>query len=390
MSLTAHASAANVWGYCTGSIPLNAEVKRPKTQDQREGDAMHYIGEQMLRACIPGSTTRAFEENDFVGGTDPAGTVLTPEMYASAAEYAFRVLEVANQTVGMDALRIEQSLPCDVILPGKVDVPDAWFFDAAGMTVYVFDAKFGHRYVPAEGNLQFVDYAAAIMTHLGINGHEDQRLRFVFEIIQPRCFYSVPGKPQLWAVVASDLRGAINSLATAANAGTSGKGQLKSGAHCLSCSAAHVCNASRLSAGSVMDYVVGYPTPSPLDDAGLAYEKKLLDHAADLIKSRATAVDAEMEARILAGKLIPGFSMQSGLGRRAWAVPVEQIAELGEAFNIEATESKPVTPAEFERRAKKAKVVIDEAVISAYTHRPSTGYKITPDDGSKAQKTFNT
>lgn len=351
---------------------------------------MHYIGEQMLRACVPGSTTQAFEESHFVGGTDLAGTILTPEMYEYASEYAFRVLEVVSDTAGLESLRIEQSLRCDVILPNKVDKPDAWFFDASSMTVYVFDAKFGHRYVPAEGNLQFVDYAAAIMAHLEITGYEDQRLRFVFEIVQPRCFYTVPGKAQVWVVPASELRASINRLSSQAYDGVGGKGILKSGEHCLSCSAAHTCVASRLSASSVLDYVVGYPTPSPLDDAALAHEKAMLDHAAALIKSRITAIDSEVEARLGTGKLIPGYSMQSGLGRRAWAVPVEQIKELGEAFNLDATEMKPVTPAEFERRAKKAKVVVDEAVISAYTHRPSTGYKIVADDGSKAQKTFNT
>jgi len=350
---------------------------------------MHWVAEMMLHSCLPGSELGMFEAAAFTNVSDPDGTVITEDIYAYAAEYAMRVLEVVGGDFDLSTLRVEHTLPRDHLGQGlPVAVIDAWLFDAATMTVYVFDAKFGHRYVSAEDNWQFVDYAAAIMEHLNINGANDTRVRFVFEIVQPRCFHSGEGA-QKWVVVASDLRAQINHLRTQIAFIHNGKVDARTGSHCLGCSAAHFCPASAQAGASILEYVVGYPTPNPLDAAALSLEKTLMDYAAKIIKSRLSGLDAELESRIHGGELIPGYRVEATLGNRAWSVDIESLKGLGEAYDVCLTTEKPVTPAAAERISKKAGRVIDEDVISAYTHRPSAGNKIVRDDLTRAQKIFS-
>lgn len=383
-----YASAANTWGFCAPSVALSATVKRPKTQAQREGDASHWVGAQMLKACLPGATSFLFEEADFLNKSDPAGTVLTPDIIRHGSEYAFRVIEVANATCGMQGLHVEEAIPVHYLAPDLPDViPDAWFYDESTRVIYVFDAKFGHRYVAAEWNLQFVVYAQAIMQKLGIHGGMDESVVFQFEIVQPTCFYKGQGE-QTWTVLGSELRAITNVLRHQIDLVERENGETRTGPHCLGCSATHICPASRRAGGTILDYLMGHAIPEPLPDDALGYEKTIMEHAQTLIKSRLTALDAEVEARIMGGKLIPGWRVENATGNRTWSVDASDVKALGEAYGVVLTDEKPVTPAEAERRNKKAGGVIDEDVIKAYTHRPSAGTRVVPDDISRAEKTF--
>ena len=379
-------SGANVWGRCSGSITMQPLYSRPKTQDQRDGDAAHYVAARMLLSCTSQGNPADFDEETHVGSADPAGTIITEEMYRAAVEYVNDVLQLANSEAGMDALMVEEMWVANRIhgeCRGRID---ACFYAAQTNTLYVWDFKFGHRDVPAYGDLQLAAYVASLLDFLQIDGDQDQRMKVVATIAKPRCFHG-SGPIDRWEAPASDFRAYHNMLRNSAQEAYAGKGVLSPGPHCLGCAARHACPSLRKATSAMIEYLES-PLPEDPDNETVALEKAMLDQAGDLLKARATGIDTEIESRIMGGQLVPGYRAKPRMGQTRWTVDADAVASLGQQYGVELVEEKPVTPAEAQRRAKRAGVEIDESVINAYTERPSSGVKIVKDDGSDAQKAF--
>src|SRR5690606_19069954 len=97
---------------------------------------------------------------------------------------------VANINGTMRDMHIEEYIDLSCIYAGMYGYIDNWLLDTKANTLYVWDAKFGHRGVDAFENWQLITYVAGLLEQLSINGFVDQNLNVSLRVSQPRSFRS--------------------------------------------------------------------------------------------------------------------------------------------------------------------------------------------------------
>lgn len=360
-------SSASQWVVCPGSVPMQALFPETEGEEAREGDACHWLAAEALHGRVG---TRP------VGMTAANGVIITEEHYEAAVVY---VKTVRGFAPGPCALYIEHPITIPRVHEQCYGTPDAFFYDAGTATLHLPDLKFGFGIVDVFENWQLICYAVGVLDFLQL---DDQKTRVKFYIVQPRGFHR-EGPVRTWEVLASDLRPYANKLAHAAQAAMLTP-QCVSSVQCRYCSARHACPSAQQAAMYSVDYV-GQPTPEALDAVALAIELRTLRRASEAINYRLTGLEAQAEAMINAGQLVPGFTLQHGTGRATWNKPAAEVFALGDLLGVKLQKDpEPVSPAEARKRG------LDETLLNAYTFKPSTGVKLIPNDKTVASRVFGT
>jgi hypothetical protein len=373
-------SAAARWVQCPGSVMM--EMMHPETEeseDAKEGTASHELAARLIdlfsRAITP-------QPGEFVGQTAGNGVIWTEESYEGALQYAEDVRDVMRSTgvFGGPNLAIEQRVDAPHIHAESWGTPDCTLFKDG--VLYLWDYKFGHRVVDAFENWQLISYAIGKLDEItGGNGLADQHIRIVMTVVQPRAYHR-RGTVRRWECMGSDLRPYANILAGKAAEALGDDPQCVTGPECLHCSGRHACPTLQHATMAAVAYL-GKPTPEPLDADALGLEKRILDHAALLIKARLTGIDAQIEAMIKSGGTVPGWALEPGQGRQRWNVPPVEVIALGDMLGIDLRKpEEPITP----KQAQKAG--IDGAVISAYAETPSTALRLVEINGAATAAVF--
>ena len=238
------ASNADTWVNCTGSVKLSQQFPaidsgEGMSEARLEGKAFHEVAERILKAFTN-------QEHGLVSGPSVIGTlsrdnvVITAEIYDGALEYTNDVLKVANANGTLRDMQVETRVDLSSVYPNMYGYIDCWLLDPKANTLYVWDAKFGHRGVDAFENWQLITYAAGLIEHLQINGRADQYLNVSLRVAQPRSFRS-GGPIDVWDCKASDLRPYINNLKAAAAEAHSDLATCKVGRQCDYCPARYAC-----------------------------------------------------------------------------------------------------------------------------------------------------
>jgi hypothetical protein len=367
---------------CAGSVMMG--MMHPETEesdDAREGTASHELATNMID-----SFSRAGLDwpGDAVGQTASNGVVWTEESYEAALQYAEDVSDVMQRTgvFGGPNLGIERRIAAPRIHDESWGTPDCSLFDSHGGILYLWDYKFGHRVVDAVENWQLIGYAVGLLDEItGGNGLADQHIRIVMTVVQPRAYHR-QGTVRRWEVMGSDLRGYANILSRKAHEALGPDPQCITGPECLDCHGRHACTALQRAAMTAVAYL-GKPTPDYLDADALSLEKRILDHAAELIKARRTGIDAQIEAMIKGGGMVPGWALESGQSRQRWTVSPADVFALGDLLGVDLRKpEEPITP----KQAIKAG--IDGAVISAYSEIPSTALRLVEINGAATAAIF--
>jgi len=350
-----------------------------ETEATREGTASHELAEALIAYAInvPGTVTDSIR-SDFVGASAANGVVFTDEMFDAAWEYADDVVREVKKRPGAQ-LGIEHAIKAPMIHELSFGTLDSFLFDGLSNELFIWDYKYGFGVVEAFENWQAINYTAGLFDELGIGGLEDQRITVHIRIAQPRAFHR-DGSVRNWTVKGSDLRGYFNTLTNHANAALSATAETHTGTHCRYCEARHACPAA-LKAGLDTYEVTGKPLPVELSVEAMGVQLSIIQRAKKQLEYLESGFEEQIKGKIRAGVSVPGWTVQEGLGREKWKVPVAEIISMGDMMGKDLRKHEAITP----KQAKK--LGIDKSIIDVFIERPHTGLKLVAVD-NKAKRVF--
>jgi hypothetical protein len=374
-------SSGHQWGHCAGSIMAqDAFPDQQPTESTMEGDAAHWVASEMLDSWTHdagGIKTGV----DFLDEAAPNGITITSEIIDNVEVYVDNILKICSDLQIGSTRKVESRVYAKDIHPTDCwGTVDCWAYDAKNKVIYVWDFKYGHRYVDAYLNQQLIIYVNGIMNELGIDGVEDQLHTVVMSITQPR-FYKA-SSIRTWTVKASDLRPHVNVLQGMAYEALSSDPRTTSGEHCRDCRARHACLSFQKSAMDSIQYVEQLDITG-LTPIGISLELVALEKATNAIKYRKEAIEAMATQMMTSGKLVPGWSMNRVMTALQWSKTPKEVLIMGQMMGKEL--GKPVVPV---TPNQAMKLGIDEAVIKRYSKRTHSSNKLTPVNPNQAKEAF--
>lgn len=363
-------SGAPIWGHCSFSVPHQAAYPQEETEDTREGEAVHWFGENKIKSNL----------EVFIA---PNGVIITQEMRDAADVYVDNVRETFRKYVapGMVYGRdyfwgIESPIKCPSIHETDCyGTPDAWLYIVARKLLITWNFKYGHREVVEFEDLQEVVYVSGLIDLLRLI---DLEVTVDIRIVQPRC-YTARGIVRSWVTPAHELRGLWNMLKHQAELALGPAPVAVTGPWCGDCSGRHACETLRRSGMSAVDYS-GKGNPEPLTPDAIGFELTTIEAAISRLESRKTGLQEQAKNEILRGHhSIPGWTLEQSIGRLEWKVQIhpDEILKMGKsAYGIDLRKSAPdlITPTQARKRG------VDEFVINAYAERPKQGLKLVKQD----------
>lgn len=357
-------SAAGRWGPdgCPASIAM--EARYPEIGDNEEaleGDAAHFALAQILRgvACP-------------VGTISPNGVPVNAEMIDSTTEILLDIAAALRQATHGAVLHIEERVyMLGWIHPENWGTPDVYIVDFTTMTVWLWDYKYGHRYVDVYRCWQIIDYCIGVMETNRVPLDQWRQWTFNVAIAQPRCF-SGEGTLRPWSFDGAQLVEFADMLRKAAHASDDPNAPLITGPHCRDCSAMVHCEANRRVAGYCVD-VSTRQIPADMSPIAIGFQRKIVQTAIARLKARDDGLEAAQIGMINRGEQVPGWAHEPKQGRERWKLPIPDVIK---AFRMLAGKdiSKPdaLTPTQARKEG------IDPDFIAEYSERPSGGRKLTP------------
>ena len=376
-------SSAGVWGKpggCTGWVTMAQTYRETETSlAAKEGTASRGIAELMNRANSRARLDYP-EKEKVVGGVASNGVVFTNEMYDAAEVFADDVASVMRETGVFSGrhIGVERSISAPRVHELSRETSNAFIYSENRGRLYIWGYKYGFNPVDAYENWQAINCLAGIFDEFDIN--EEDTVVHV-RIVQPRAFHP-DGPVREWAVAARDLGGYFEVLRENAHKALGPDAEYKSGDHCKYCPGRHACPAA-LKAGLGLYEAASQPVPVELDADALSVQYAIVQRARRQLEYLETGYEERIKGLAQRGESIRGFRVEERLGRERWSEPVETIAALGDMLGHNLRKNTAITP----NQARK--LGIDAAVITAYSEIPRTGFKVVPDDGSKAKQIFS-
>jgi len=366
-------SGAAAWRRCGLWVAMNKAYPQPDTPESMEGNAAHWVFAEMLagRLVVEGQIA-------------PNGIVVTEEMI-EGGEMIVEVVRTRMPVEQFGAPYVEQAVAIPRIHPECWGTPDIWGFSVNPFVLEVIDYKFGHRFVDEYENDQGIAYTAGIVDVIAAKmgqgaGLIDQALTVNFTVVQPRCFYK--GSPvRTWSVKASDLRGHTNALTMAADVALGPNPPAVTNSECGDCPGRHACPALQKAAYSDAEFAVK-SSPVELPPAAASLELKMLERSLERLQARVEGMREAVAVYIRQGHSVPWHRAEQGYGRQQWTVPAEQVIAMGQLFGADLSKVGVKTP----KQAQK--LLVDEAVIKAYTVTPLGQLKLIPDNPADARRVF--
>lgn len=367
---------------------LAAMIPAEDSPEAIEGRAAHWVAEQLLNDCKIAGTDANLDYQQHLGVSTPEGVIVTQDFIDGAKLYVEEIASVMEPLGKWHELFIEEHVFTSIHAECH-GTPDAFFYDLATGTLYIWDFKYGHGDIDPFENWQLICYYDGARLVYQIDGVMDQSLKVKMCIVQPRC-YTANGPVKYWDVIGSDLRGPLNILRAAAERCVAPGAMTKSGNQCRHCLARYVCKSNQQQALDGVTYL-NTAAPSPLTDQALAVELATLQNAIKDLKYREGALQDEATARTASGAKLHGFIRQDIMGHRKFTADPDVVDIIGQSRKITLiAEPKLVTPAEAERRLKKtgmSQAQIDSA-LAGLTIRPTSGSRVVMDKGVEARRIF--
>lgn len=362
---------------------MAAGIEEEETADAREGTAVHHVAATMLSRMV--DDRHPATAGEYVDTHAPNGVVISEEMADAAYLYYREIMDIAGKG-HLNELHVERKVLCQTIHEYCWGTPDAtlWLQDA--LTLHVWDFKYGHRRVRAFENWQCMTYAVGKLDEI-TNGQAlaPSPIKVIVHIVQPRCFDGL-GSVDTWEIKAEELRAYMNIMSAACNEAISATPRVIAGEHCRDCPARTRCPSSLKMSTVLADYA-SLASPVNLSTEAMAYELRVLKHAADLLDHRISALETELTGKAKGGESIPGWRLENTFGRAQWTVPPKDVFSIGDLMGVNLRqEEKPITPNQAKTALKKANV--DPSVITGYYQSLPSGAKLVEDDGTRARLIF--
>lgn len=330
-----------------------------------EGTAAHWCFEQMFAGVTPA-----------VGATAPNGVLVTDEMLDGAELF----VDTVRRMVPPDSkLYIEDKLMMHTIIhEANWGTPDAFALDKSHATIWLFDYKFGHRYVEEFENWQCIDYVAGIQQALGMSLPPETVVHIT--IVQPRVFNR--GSPvRTWTTTIGALEPYWAHLRAAAPMAMCDDAPCVPGDWCEFCNGRHACEALQRTALSATEDAFS-SIPLVLPPLAAARELRAMKRSAGMLNARITGLEQQLLDLYRKGTDVPYFMGERAQGRQRWIVPVEQVAALGSMFGINLMKPGTITP----KQAVKAGV--PAGVVEKMSDEPLGEWRLVEATTDKARKVF--
>lgn len=374
-------SSAHIWGApegCTGWVKMVLENPPPDepSEDAKEGNATHALGESMIKHTLGMSTAEPLGVNDLSSN----GVVITDEMVEGAELYADDVTGTYHDLVHSGnsmKIGIEDKTPIAAVHSECFGTSDAWAYALQANELYIWDLKYGHRFVEIFENRQFICYAAGLMRKLNLK--DDTTV--IFRVIQPRSFHR-DGPIREWRTTVKELLFYIGLLSVkAAKSLDFTTCECHSGPHCRDCDARHACETA-LTAGLQIYEATSAPISQKMSLQAMGYQLDIINRAVEQLNSLKTGFEAQIETTSKKGEVVPGWGLIPSVGIEAWTQPVEQVIALGTMLEMDLAKPGVKTP----NQARK--LGMSEDLLAAYAGRKQKGLKLVKDTESTARKIF--
>lgn len=351
-------SNSHLWINCAQSCnPDRAfdAARHQETDAQREGTAAHWVANCILR----GDATDAAE---MIGKIAPNGWPIEPAMarhVQSYVEIVTRHGRVASE--------------CDLQLFGGLvrGRDDAHTIDDGSSLLRLYDLKYGFRLVEPDENWPTILAALALV--------KPHHTLISLEIFQPRAAH--PRGPHRKHIVdlatLDDYRAQAEKAVHAAYAD---KPAAVPGDHCrhYHCPRVGVCTALANTVYQMFEIAADTRRAHKLTAEQLGAEGLFLRKAEKLIAARAAGVEAEIDARLMAGEFIPGWMTRQKQTKRVIAKPDMVKMLTGHDPYKQTLKS----PAELENEGA------DPKLLAICTEKPFGGFEITPYDPKSVARAF--
>lgn len=356
---------------CPGST--RAEQQYPEQpgedEDARAGTAAHWAFDQILAGVILS-----------VGNTAPNGVSLDSEMIDGAYMLCDDVWAVCKQ-YGADPAHVQTERRVTIRWwYGTMDVR-LWVSVPGGkIHLFIWDFKYGHRYVSEFENWQLLDYVFGSVSELS-SEIAWERIEVHMRIVQPRC-YVRGGAVREWAAPLDDLRQYFNIRLSTSEEARGPEPRFRVGEECRDCRVAKsaACPTLHKNAHAVMDHV-SREQPMGLPAETIGWELKYGRRAQAILNAYVSGLDAQAEHMIKAGTIVPGVILSQGEGRVKWTVPHAQAIAMAAMMGVDiAQPPEALTPLQAKKKGLDARMVDGLA-------KPGPGkVSLSIDDGSLARR----
>lgn len=347
-------SSAPIWAPpdgCRGSVAMQAAYpETEESEESREGTAAHEAGAILIEGRE--------HPNAIVGRTASNGVVIDRDMVDAALVFSDDVKKTRIANGGMlVATERRIAMPSiHSVSSGTVDC-----FGYSTDTLYVWDFKYGFKFVDAYENWQLLNYVFGLAT--------ERTERIVMRLVQPRA-YSPEGVIREWSVTGEQLKPYLQQLRQSAAEAMAPNAPTRTGSHCYKCSARHACSAA-LRAGMGQFETVGQSVPQELDPVALSIQLAMIARAHEQLGFLLTGFEERAKALIKSGKLVPGWGLKPGKGKEVWTVDPKTIYGGGDQTGVDLRNVKPITP----KQARDAG--FDSELLDAWSERRPGALKIS-------------
>lgn len=360
MPLRLLASSAGNWGPdgCSANPFMEANYGEAVAQSekQREGDAAHHVFADTFRSGAPPA----------VGALAPNNAVITQEMIECSRDVVQDITDTLTKgAVSQDALfYVEYSFnPKLNIHPENVGRADAVIIDAARFRVYIWEYKYGHRYVSEYRCWQIINAAIGVMENLGVPQTSWPQWQFVGTVAQPRNYHP-DGPLREWNFTGEELVKFAADLKIAAIHTQVPQPIATTGGHCRDCAGRHACGVLQTAAMGLVDLSLE-AAPQEMTPAALGLFLATVRDAQKRLGALGDGLEEQAMFKVRSGVDVPHWKGDYSQGREKWNVPPEQVIALGKNYNVPLEKApQTLTP----HQARKAGVPDD--MVQLFTERP--------------------
>lgn len=368
-------SGASAWVVCHQWPAMNTLYGGGDTEATVEGTAAHLVLADLIAGKLPGDEV-------LVGDTpvevtdemlDGAELFIADVRSAVGAEWVdTRVADPVERPKRARYLYVESRC-----LPKLHDknwgTPDAWLRTADGRVV-LWDYKFGHKRVDAEGNWQALDYLASIM--------DGKPAPCEVRIVQPRNYE--PGGPvRVWRPTEQELLDGWAQLKASAHQCMLKGRNATVGGQCEHCPGRHACIPLQEASMSLIDMASRPATVSEPAGYQAGDELVWITRAVALLEARRSGLEAQVIAAYRRGDRSTGWVVQRTAGRRVWEANEDVVKGLGMMFGVEVTKPpKLVTP------NQAIKAGLPEDTVMPLTKQQTGSEKLVQETKSTARRAF--
>lgn len=365
MTIQLYASALNRVVNCNGSVAMQPKSELPpeveQTDDQRDGDAAHFIAMDVLRDVIS-------DPAEYVERKMPNGVYATAEMAEAVTPFVEHVKSRG------DVVRfIERTSDFDISPSVRILArPDVVTWGNGVLTID--DFKYGWRLVEPRDNWTLVAYVMSAM--IMIDGEVPTLIRRI--IHQPRPHHE-DGKTRIYECTYDEWHGEFMRLRAALETITD---DLHTGPHCYKCPALANCRAARDAGYNSID-VSHKVFDDRLTDEELEFERIEILRAVERLEQRGNAITELMIHRIEKGAVYQNHYIERDqYGHYKFGAGVTP-ALIKAISGVDVRKEGMLTP------AQAIKAGVPESVVKSLATRPKLAAKLVNKSAAKrAEKMF--